>query len=479
MEKEVFVGRQQELEALDALLKKKTASLVVVKGRRRVGKSRLLEEFVKGKKAYIFRGLAPHDKLMPQEQRDEFVRQMSALTGLPEIKADDWSKLFALLGREVKTGRVIVIFDEISWMGSADPNFMSKLKDAWEQYFKKNPKLMLILCGSISTWIDENIINSTGFYGRISWTINLTQLPLTDANTLLEFHGFKGSTYEKFKILSVTGGIPWYLEQIQGNISADENIKRHCFTVGGILVEEYDRIFKELFGKQDGLYKKIIKALTNSALEYNEIVKNAEYKSSGRLSQYLEELSKAGFIARDHTWELKTGAQSSLSRFRLSDNYLRFYLNYIEKRRPQIEKGRYENVALSSLPAYETIMGLQFENLVVSNRALLLKFLNIREEDVLYDNPFFQHATAAKKGVQIDYLVQTKYKNIYLFEIKFSRNTISPKVIEQVQDKIRRLSLPRGMAVLPILVHVNGVSDKVIEADYFYSIVDFGELLRA
>src|ERR1700722_1785333 len=116
MAKEIFVGREEELQELEALLKKKSASFVVVKGRRRIGKSRLLEEFSTNKKTYKFTGLAPQDSTTKQSQLDEFARQLSAVTGLPEVKADDWSKLFALLSREVKTGRVLIILDEISWM---------------------------------------------------------------------------------------------------------------------------------------------------------------------------------------------------------------------------------------------------------------------------------------------------------------------------------------------------------------------------
>jgi hypothetical protein len=472
-----FVGRHTELAELQALLKKRTASLVVIKGRRRVGKTRLLEEFTKGKKSYFLRGLAPTIKTTAQNQRDHFAQQMSEATGLPEIKADDWAKLFMLLARETKTGRIIVVLDEISWMGSLDPDFISKLKDAWDTYFKKNPKLILILCGSISTWIDENIINSTGFHGRISWTIALNPLPLNDANRLLELQGFKGSIYEKFKILSVTGGVPWYIEQMQGIYSAEDNIKRQCFSRGGALVEEYDRIFKELFGKQDVLYKNIVKSLVNGDLEYAAIAEFAEYKSSGRLSNYLEDLIKAGFLSRDYTWDLKKERQSVISRFRLSDNYLRFYLKYIDRKRAQIELDRFEKLALSSLQGWESVMGLQFENLVVNNREILLNKLHIRGEDIIYDNPYWQRQTSQKKGCQIDYMVQTKYRNIYLCEIKFSRNEINANITEEVKEKIARLQLPKNVAVLPVLIHVNGVTEKVITKGYFYSVIDFGDLL--
>jgi uncharacterized protein len=120
------------------------------------------------------------------------------------------------LAREVKTGRTILFLDEISWMASDDKTFLGKLKNVWEDHFAKNSKLILILCSSVSVWLEENIISSTAFFGRISWTLSLDPLPLADCNQMLESQGFKSSSYEKFKILSVTGGIPWYIEQMQG-----------------------------------------------------------------------------------------------------------------------------------------------------------------------------------------------------------------------------------------------------------------------
>ncbi len=121
-------------------------------------------------------------------------------------------------------------------------------------------------------------------------------------------------------------------------------------------------------------------------------------------------------------------------------------------------------------------MGLQFENLVLNNRRKILEKLNIKEEDVISDNPYLQRKTATKKGCQIDYLIQSKYKNIYVCEVKFSKNLIHSNVIEDVQKKIQALQLPRATAALPVLIHVNGVSDSVVEGDYFYKIIDFCEL---
>lgn len=477
MNSELFVGRKKEMQELKDLLKKKSASFVVVKGRRRIGKSRLLDEFSKDKSLFKFTGLAPQPNTTKQSQLDEFSRQLSTATGLPEIKADDWSKLFALLAREASKGQIIIIFDEISWIGSKDDDFLGKLKNAWDDHFKKNTKLIFIVCGSISTWIDENILNNTAFYGRISWSITLEPLPLNDCNLMLEAQGFKGSTYEKFKVLSVTGGIPWYIEQIQRNFNADDNIRRQCFTKNGALFEEFNKIFHEVFGKRDQIYKEIIEALSNGPIDYNEVAKKADYKNSGRLSQYLSDLISAGFISRDYIWSLKTGKESKTSRFRLSDNYLRFHLKYIAPQYGQIEKGRFKTIALSSLSNWESIMGLQFENLVLNNREKIFELLNIRVEDVIADNPFLQTPTINRQGCQIDYLIQTKFKNLYVCEVKFSLNPVSITVTEELQKKISCLQLPKGTPVLPVLIHVNGVTENLVDSGYFYEILDFGDLL--
>ena len=476
MSEDVFVGRKKEMRELKDLMKKKSASFVVVKGRRRIGKSRLLDEFSKDISTFKFTGLAPQESTTKQSQLDEFSRQLSVATDLPEIKADDWSKLFALLAREAGKGRILIIFDEISWIGSEDPDFLGKLKNAWDNSFKKNPKLIFIVCGSISTWIDENILNNTAFYGRISWSMAIEPLPLNDCNLMLESQGFKGSIYEKFKVLSVTGGIPWYIEQIQGNFNANDNIRRQCFTKSGALFEEFNKIFQEVFGKRDKVYKEIVEALADGPVDYDEVVKRSEYKSSGRLSKYLSDLVSAGFISRDYTWSLKSGKEIAVSRFRLSDNYLRFYLKYVAPKYGQIEKGRFKKISLTSLPGWEAIMGLQFENLVLNNREKIFELLNIRPEDVISDNPFLKKQTKKEKGCQIDYLIQTKFKNLYVCEIKFSMNPINTKVIEDVQEKIKRLQLPKETSALPILIHVNGVTDGLIKNGYFYNIIDLGDL---
>lgn len=473
-----FIGRKSELTDLKLLLKKKTASLVVIQGRRRIGKSRLIQEFGKEHSFYPFSGFPPDSNTSAQAQRNEFMHQLSQLTGLPEVQVDDWSKLFLLLSKQLENKQAIILFDEISWMGSKDPNFLGKLKNAWDLYFKMNPGLILILCGSVSAWIEKNILGHTGFMGRVSLTLALNELTLSECNEFLHTLGIRDSAFEKFKILAITGGIPRYLEEIQPSLTSEENIKRLCFTKKGFLFREFNDIFSDLFSKRSETYKKIVASLEEGSLEYNDICEKLGIPKGGHLSNHLDELIKSGFISRDYTWHLKNRKESRLSHYRLSDNYIRFYLKYIEKNKGKIEHNHFEERAMMNLPGWESIMGLQFENLILNNRAILHKKLNIYSEEIVSANPFFQRKTTRTEGCQIDYLIHLRHNLLLACEIKFSRDKIGTKVISEVEKKLSALSIPKGFSIRPVLIHVNGVEASVIERDFFSNIVDFSDFLE-
>lgn len=472
-----FIGRDFEMETLNGLLSARTASLIVVRGRRRIGKSRLLAEFGKGMKSLFFTGTPPSRKTTSQLQRDEFARQLSR-AGIPGISPDDWGNMFWHLSKHTQEGRVLVVLDEISWMGSKDPEFLGKLKNSWDMYFSKNPRLILILCGSISSWIEDNILNNTGFVGRIAIDLVLEELPLSVCNAFWHPKEKKVSSYEKFKLLSVTGGIPFYLERIRPDLSAEQNIRNLCFTKGGLLVREFEEIFSDIFSKSNAQHKIIVKCLADGPKDLVQICKDLKKHLGGTFTKHLNELIKAGFVQRDFTWHFQDGKEGKLSRYRLSDNYLRFYLKYITPNLAKIERGTFTNAMLANLPAWDSVMALQFENLVSHNRKILWKMIGVPLEEIVMDGPFFQKSAARREGCQVDYMIQTRFNTLYICEVKFSKNPIGVKVIEEVEQKIKRLKVPKRFSVRPVLIHVNGVEDSVLDQSYFDKVIDFGQLLE-
>lgn len=471
-----FIGRERELRKLKELLQKKSASFVVIHGRRRIGKSRLIQEFGKNMKSLVFSGLPPTSKTTDQSQRDEFAKQMALNLKMPTIKSENWNDLFWHLAQQTNKGRLLLVFDEISWIGSKDPDFLGKLKNFWDLHLSKNQSLIFIVCGSISTWIEQNILTSTGFLGRISLDLVIHELPLSDCRLFWNHQERRISSYEIFKVLAVTGGIPKYLEEIIPRISAEENIRRLCFQPDGLLFREFDQIFSDLFSKKATTFSHIVHYLADAPLSLDELCKFLKWEKSGNISDYLKELILAGFISSDPTWNIRSKKISRLKKFRLSDNYLRFYIKYIYPNKEQIIKGLYNIKSLSSLPSWKTITGLQFENLVLNNYQKLFQLLEINPNDVIMFGPFFQRPTLKQKGCQIDLLIQTNY-SLYLSEIKSSSSEINSKILQELKEKLNTFSIPKGISIRPVLIHINGVSDHVKESGIFDYIIDFSDLL--
>jgi AAA+ ATPase superfamily predicted ATPase len=473
-----FIGRQQELKKLEDTTQFKRASLVVIRGRRRVGKSRLITEFAKNKIFLPFTGLAPIKAVRASDQLKTFAYQCAKNfdCGLPSFH--DWNDAFSHLSQHLQGRPTVILFDEISWMGSKDRTFLPKLKAWWDLILQNYPQVILVLCGSVSTWISKNIINSTAFFGRITLNIDLPELSLSEAYQFLKNIGFSGSLYDICKILSVVGGIPWYLEQILPHQTADENIKRLCFEKDGMLVDEFDKIFHDLFKKKSLIYKKIIAVLTDGMRDLAEIRQTLNYAPGGALSHYIKDLMISGFVSEHFSWAIKTNALNKQKLYRLSDNYLRFYVKYIEPNLPKIKNNAYQELSLSNLPGWEAMMGFQVETLLLKNRPLLLKALNINPAEIVADNPYHQKPTIRQKGCQIDYLIQTHANNLFVCEFKFKKRELSLEIVESMKEKINRFAIPKGFGICPVLVHLGGVANSVYEKRYFYRIIDIADLLE-
>ena len=478
MSNSLFVGRKAELERLQALYKKKTPNLIVVKGRRRIGKSRLIKEFANtissNQTFWSFAGLAPEDSISAQQQRDNFARQLSLILKTPLITFLDWSDAFEYLNFHIKSGDIILL-DEISWMGSKDSSFIPKLKAWWD---KQTIHIMLVFCGSISTWIEENILKSTAFFGRINLTMSLEPLSIPESAEFLRTLGMQLSHYDMYKLLSIVGGVPWYLEQFNSSMTADDNIKQLAFEKDGLLVTEFDRIFHDLFNGKGITYKKILESLKDGSRTLSEIRQSIEFSHSGTLSQMMDHLIIAGFVVKQSLWSFKTIKPLKQSLYRISDPYMRFYLKVIEPNLGAIADRGFEQVPLSTMSGFETHMGLQLEILLLQNRHLLIQKLGVSPVDVIRSGPYRQTKTTTQRGCQIDYLLQSKTNNLYVCEFKFKKREINNDIIHEMQDKISRLKVPKGFAKVAVLFHLSGVVSGVAINPYFYRIIDIVDFLE-
>lgn len=478
-------GRKTEVNLLRNLQKKSTSSLVVMTGRRRIGKSTLVQHYGKEFNSYYFEfsGLAPHPKQTNQDQLDHFLKQIKKQFHCKCSLFSDWGSAFAELNLLLKKykKRTVVLFDEISWMGAHDPEFSGLLKIAWDNEFKHHKELNLVLCGSVSTWIQKNILNSTNFLGRVSLSIQLKELPLSVVN---QFWGRKAkliSDSEKIKLLCVLGCVPKYLEEVQPHLSAEENIKQLCFDQNGFLYDEFNKIFSDIFQKKSELYKKIILCLVDQKRTATEIAKKIKIQLSSDLLENLNNLIISGFVQRDYGFSANTEV-SKESHYRLSDNYLRFSLKYIGAAKIKNDKNllkKNSSSLLDHLPNWSSIAGLQFENLVFNHIDEVIEGLKINKNEVLQANPYSQKKTTRNKGAcQIDLILKTKDNTLFICELKFKK-LIQKDIIKDVDLKIKKLKKIKGYSYRPVLIYQGelDVNDRPEIEKYFSRILKLSDLL--
>ena len=479
----MFVGREKELESLRLLLDKRTSSLVACRGRRRIGKSTLIEEFARRNHCRLVSidGLLPREGMTNQVQLDNFIEKLSAQTGVDGTRVSSWFEAFVRLDQALAWNDwTVVLLDEVSWMGRYDADFPARLKSAWDMLLKRHDHLIVVICGSVSTWIKKNILQNTGFAGRFSRDIVVRELPLSQCKAFWGEAAKRLAPSEIVDVLSVTGGIPRYLEEVNPGLSANENIKRMCFDRDGVLFGDFKAIFSQVFGEESVLKQKILLTLVDGPRTCIEVAEALDVVRGGSLSETLEVLVDAGFVTKDEGYNPETGKKARTAKYRLSDNYTRFYLKYVLPHETEIRSDTYLFDALESLPGWESVLGLQFENLVVNNFRELVKPLHLEGIPVLSAVPYERRGDkrrgkAGDRGLQIDLLVQTR-KSAYVVEVKRKKH-IGESVEAEVAEKVERLRHQKGISVRTALVYEGELAPVVRGNGYFDAIVSAADLL--
>lgn len=473
----MFVGRLEELDLLKGLWNKVTkTSLVTVRGRRRIGKSTLVAHFADVSNARFLKieGLSPRTAKSNADQLKGFYSQLQLQSG-KTYEVVDWLKAFKDVDAEIVDGqRTVLLLDEISWLAYYDASFPGLLKIAWDNFFHKHPNLILFLCGSVSSWIRENILEDGGFLGRPSADIVLKELSARDCLSFWGGAAKRLSSRELFDMLSVCGGVPRYLEEIDPSLTVDESLRRSCFTPQGYLFRDFDLMFDELYDKSSAERKSALNALAKKPMTVSEVAAALGRSRNGHLVELLKDLVQAGFLAQERGINPQTGELRQETRYRICDNYVRFYLHAILPRRAMIEDGTYRFESLERLPGWETMLGFQFENLVLGSLPALVARLHLDRSRILSMAPYRRNSDDKDRGCQIDCLIQTR-RSMYVVEIK-RKATIGPEIIDEVEDKIDRLGYSGKTSVRPVLVYDGKLSPMVEEDGYFAAIIPASEL---
>lgn len=474
----MYIKRKTDFDELNDIYDNTSHPLlVVIRGRRRIGKSTFVKQFLIEKQVSFLniQGLAPRPGQTNQDQITHFISEVRQVVKLPRSEYHEWSQLFYDLSKAIKRKKFILFLDEISWMGAHDLDFSGKLKNAWDLYFKD--KCHLILCGSVSAWIEKNIIKSTDFVGRISKVIHLQELTLPQS--LAFWHNYTNTTAfkEELQCMAVTGGVPLYLEHLNPKKSAFDNLNRICFSPGSLLSREFESVFNDIFGKRSLIYKKIVSSLLNGPKSLIEITKFIKKEKGGVLTNYLHDLTLSGFIEKSYLQKIG-GSPNKEVRYRIKDNYLRFYLKYIGPNLTQINQGKFKIKNLNDLSNWDTIFGYQFESTVLNNLELILDHLQLASSDIISAGPYFQKPTKENKGkVQIDLLIETNRKEIFICEIK-SADYIGIRVIAEINEKIKKLKAPKFYSKRTVLIYIGILSNKLDLEQKIDYLIDYEALVK-
>ena len=471
-----FFGREDLLIDMDALWGKSVSSLVTCRGRRRIGKSTLIAHFAELSEARFIKieGERPGIDMDNDDELAAFAEQLSLQAGVVVDKPRNWLMAFQALDNVIDNRRTVVLLDEVSWLGYYDKRFAATLKIAWDNMFKKHDCLIFVICGSVSTWIKEKIIGSQAFYGRRSLDIVVKELPLKDCARFWADRGDRVSPRDILDVLSVTGGVPRYLEEVNPSLSAEENIRQMAFRHDSILRLDYDEMFKDVITKRPRMVATVLESLADGPLTMSEIACKISAGAGGNISSALDQLVESGLVSRDVGRNPETGDEIRERRYRLSDNYVRFYLKCIRPSIRTIDDGSFRLKKLKHLEAWDTVARLAFENLVVNHYPELLPHLHL-DESLIYSVAPYRKAGPKGRGYQIDLLLQTK-RSQCVIEVK-RKNNIDKRIIDEVASKVAKLKRPENTSVRAALVYDGELAETVPADGYFDAIISSRKLL--
>lgn len=474
-ENKAFIAREDEKRLLAKIGSADKSAIVVVFGRRRVGKTELLEQSFRERNIVKFEGIEGKDQ---QRQREHVLYQLAQYTQdsmLLHLKASSWIEIFDVIARYVKQGQWTVYFEEVQWLADYQDDFATALKYAWDNKFRYNNKLLVLLCGSSPSFIIHHIVRSRSLYNRSQYEIPLKEFNLNEARKFLP----KQSPTEFLDAYLILGGIPEYLSKVSDESSIFLSLCGHAFKPGGFLLSEYEKIFVSSLAN-NALYKSIIDFLSHRKFATrNEIAKHLGTTSGGTLSEILDDLELCGFIEKYRPYNTKL--ETTLIRYCIRDAYLNFYFKFIKQKKENIENGDYTKQPSRAIKheSYRRCLGFAFERFCRRNHVLIANCL--RFSAVNYRcGAFFNRGTITKDpGYQIDLLFDRDDHVYTICEIKYTKEPVNSEVINEFERKLNLIPNRDKKTIHKVLISVNGASESVINTGYFDNIITLDDLLNS
>ncbi len=456
----MIIGREKEIELLDSIYKDNTSHFVAIYGRRRIGKTYLVNEVYNDKMLFHHSGVANGNM---KEQLFAFSCSLkNSSSHFPKEKIENWFEAFEELKDLIRLSpleRKVIFIDELSWMDTPKCDLMKALESFWNGWASARNDIILIVCASATSWMLKKVIhNKGGLYNRLTEQIHLNQFTLKECE---EYFISKNISINRIQILEyymMLGGVPYYYNFIQKGLSVAQNIDNMFFKEDAFLKDEFKYLFSSIF-KHPDIYLKIINALAKkkAGLTREEIIKYSKLNNSGDLSSRLEELESCGFIRKYNCF----GMNSKGAMYQIVDSFVIFYYAFLDK--ASNDDNFFQN--LFNTPSVSTYFGFAFERVCLLHINQIKEKLGIRGVYTECNSWYCKRDDdLGINGSQIDLLIVRKDQIINLCEMKFSNVpfTVTDKVMSSINNKINdlRIATKTKYAIHPTLVSPFGLKDN-------------------
>ena len=455
-----IIGRESEIRLLDEYVHSSKAEFVAIYGRRRVGKTYLVNQLYGKTFSFAVTGVLA----------GTYVEQMTSFTealkdyGCPvETVPENWMDAFIVLKNFLKTintgeAPMVVFMDELPCFDTQRSGFVRALGYFWNSWASMQDNLTLIVCGSATSWMINSIVNDKGgLHNRVTHEIHLRPFSLRESEQLLLHNGFQWDRNQILNAYMALGGIPYYLCMLRKDESFAQNIDRLFFSEDSTLRREYRRLYETLF-KSPSIYFEIIRILSanKSGLTREDIAGRLNMDSSGNLSAKLEDLVNCDIVRKYHTRTKKIKTTSAI--YQLVDFFSLFYLTFNPK--AELENNYWQHHL--GCPEINTWMGLAFEKVCLSHVQQIKKALKI---DGISTRHYSWRSKNRESGAQIDLIIERADKIVNLCEIKYSNGkyALTKDEIEKLEHRMEafRAETALNCPVWLTMITANGLANSV------------------
>ena len=318
----MFIGREKELAFLEDRYQDKSGQLIVLYGRRRIGKTETLKKFCEGKPHVFFSCRECTDKLQLKSFSERLLKEdIPAKQYMNEFQ--NWETAFqSILDLPYGSSKKLIVIDEFPYMCRGNGSIPSILQNLWDDRFQ-NENVMIILCGSAMSFIEKELLaEKNPLYGRATGIYKMQEMSFDDAVRFFPDY----SREDKVRVYSILGGIPHYLKQFDPALSLEENIKKYILTKGSVLYSEVEFLLRQEL-RETNVYNSIVQAVALGNTKLNDISQKALVEDNPKTSVYLKSLMELGIIKKEFSVDASPREAANKNRgvYRIADSFFRFW----------------------------------------------------------------------------------------------------------------------------------------------------------